>query len=91
MRWSLFFAWLALIGLGGASAMLFWSSFNRILGGGGSAGDWLRGVVGILGVAVSLALARWVLVRSGVLGEVREGEEKERVVAGEEAERSRGT
>jgi len=88
MRWSLFAAWLVLVVVGGASAMLFWSSFNRIVGGFGTGMDWIRGSVGIAGVLVTLVLARWVLLRSGALGEVSGEAERPREVAGEGVGRS---
>ncbi len=88
MRWRLLLSWLLLLVLGGASAMLFWASFNRIVGGFGSRSDWVRGAVGIAGVVVVLVLARWVLARTGALGEVG-GEETESTGAvGEGTERS---
>lgn len=88
MRWSFLVAWLVLLVCGGASAMLFWSSFNRIVGGFGSGTDWFRGGIGIAGVLLTLLLARWILARSGALGEVRDEVGRGGGVAGEEAERS---
>ncbi|MCS7257142.1 MAG: hypothetical protein RMJ05_05835 [Thermomicrobium sp.] len=88
MRWSFLTAWLLLLALGGASAMLFWSSFNRIVGGFGTGGDWARGSLGIIGVLLVLGLARWFLARTGVLGEVRDEVRRDRGVAGEGTERS---
>ncbi|MFN3336801.1 MAG: hypothetical protein ACK42I_04785 [Thermomicrobium sp.] len=77
MRWSFFAAWLALLVIGGASAMVFWSSFNRVVGGFGTGRDWVGMVLGIGGVFVTLLLARWVLVQVS-RGEEVKGERLER-------------
>lgn len=63
MRWSFFAAWLALLVFGGASATVFWSSFNRVVGGFGTGGDWMGLALGLVGVLVTLLLARWVLMQ----------------------------
>ncbi len=67
MQWRILIAWLALLVVGGASATLFWSSFNRVVGGFGTGRDWLGLVGGLLGVLVSAVVARWYLQRSGAL------------------------
>ncbi len=58
MPWRLFLVWLVLLVIGGGSAMLFWSSFNRLVGGSGTGRDVVWLVLGIVGVLVSLVLAR---------------------------------
>jgi hypothetical protein len=67
MQWRILSAWFALLVVGGASAMLFWSSFNRVVGGFGTGRDWLGLVGGLFGVLVSLVVARWYLQRTGAL------------------------
>ena len=86
MQWRILIAWLALLVVGGASAMLFWSSFNRVVGGFGAGRDWLGLVGGLAGVLASLVVARWYLLRAGALVG---GVEKRAVgdVAGEGTER----
>lgn len=64
MRRSLLLLWFCLLVVGGISATLFWSSFNRIVGGFGAGWDLLLLLVGIAGVAVTLLLARWGLGRT---------------------------
>jgi len=86
MQWRILSAWFVLLVVGGASATLFWSSFNRVVGGFGTGRDWLGLVGGLAGVLASLVMARWYLQRTGaVVGEV----EKRAVgdVAGEGTER----
>ena len=67
MQWRILSAWFVLLVVGGASAMLFWSSFNRVVGGFGTGRDWLGLVGGLFGVLVSLVVARWYLQRTGAL------------------------
>ncbi|GBD21581.1 hypothetical protein HRbin28_02030 [bacterium HR28] len=89
MRWSFFAAWLALLVVGGASAMVFWSSFNRVVGGFGTGRDWVGLVLGIGGVFVTLLLARWVLMQVSGREEVkRERPESDEEEAGDRLGRS---
>lgn len=89
MRWSFFVAWLALLVFGGASAMVFWSSFNRVVGGFGTGRDWVGLVLGIGGVFLTLLLARWVLMRVSGREEVKwERQESDEGKVGERQGRS---
>ncbi len=90
MRWTFFAAWLALLVGGGLGAMVFWSSFNRVVGGSGTSRDWIGLGLGLGGVAVTLLVARWVLMRIGGYQEVEWRQSESTEEAGGKSERSVG-
>ncbi|MCS7051137.1 MAG: hypothetical protein NZL87_05945 [Thermomicrobium sp.] len=87
MRGALLAAWLGLLAVGGASAALFWSSVNRVLGASAGGRDWIGLGFGLLGVLLTLVVARWVLARYAEMGEVSRGRD-DGGSAGDGSERS---